>query len=146
MPAAHMLLHAKADIASAAGLSEEQLWARPGDAASIGFQLRHLAGSIDRLLTYARGEALSDAQRDALADEKNQLPAELQDLVSAAERALDVALEALRSADPKQLFEERKVGQAQLPSTVIGLLYHAAEHAARHAGQIVTLTKVVRAG
>jgi uncharacterized damage-inducible protein DinB len=144
MPAAHMLLHAKADLEAAAELDEQQVWARPGNAASIGYHLRHIAGSLDRLLTYARGEALSDAQRDALADEKNQLRADLQDLRAGAERALDAALETLRSADPKRLFEERKVGRAQLPSTVIGLLYHAAEHAARHAGQVVTLSKVVR--
>jgi uncharacterized damage-inducible protein DinB len=145
MPAAHMLLHAKADLQAAKDLTEPQLWATPGQGASVGFHLRHIAGSLDRLLTYARGESLNDAQRAALSDEKNRMRAAAQELLSTAERALDSALDILRSADPAKLFEERRVGRAQLPTTVIGLYYHAAEHAARHAGQVVTLTKIVRA-
>ena len=66
MPAAHALVQSGEDLARAVeGLGAEQLWARPGGAASVGFHLRHIPGSIDRLLTYARGEALSDAQRAA---------------------------------------------------------------------------------
>jgi uncharacterized damage-inducible protein DinB len=33
-----------------------------------------------------------------------------------------------------------------LPSTVLGLLFHAAEHTTRHAGQIATLVRVVSSG
>src|SRR5262245_55670020 len=66
MPAAHALVQAGEDLAQAvAGLTAEQLWARPGGAASVGFHLRHIPGSLDRLLTYARGEVLDDAQRAA---------------------------------------------------------------------------------
>jgi hypothetical protein len=146
MPAAHMLMHARADLQAARDLDQQQLWATPGHAASVGFHLRHIAGSLDRLLTYARGEGLSDAQRAALADEKNPLRAGVQELLTNVERALDSAVEVLRAADPAALFEERRVGRAQLPTTVIGLYYHAAEHAARHAGQVVTLSKIVRDG
>ena len=146
MPAAHMLLHAKADLQSARDLDERQLWAALGQAASVGFHLRHIAGSLDRLLTYARGESLNDAQRAALADEKNPGGGGARELLTTVERALDSALDNLRSADPATLFEPRRVGRAQLPTNVIGLYYPAAEHAARHAGQVVTLSKIVRAG
>ena len=70
MPAAHTLVQAREDIAAAAaGASDADLWARPGGAASAGFHLRHLAGSLERLLTYARGEKLSASQLAALARE-----------------------------------------------------------------------------
>ena len=70
-PVAHALIGAAEDVAEAVGgLSAVQLWVMPGGAASIGFHLLHLAGSTDRLFTYARGEGLSDAQKAALAAER----------------------------------------------------------------------------
>ena len=70
MPAAHTLIQAREDIAAAAaGASDADLWARPGGAASAGFHLRQLAGSLERLLTYARGEKLSASQLAALTRE-----------------------------------------------------------------------------
>jgi hypothetical protein len=70
MPAAHALVQAREDIAAALIAAEtDELWARPGGAAAAGFHLRHLAGSLDRLLTYARGERLSPGQLAALARE-----------------------------------------------------------------------------
>ncbi|MDQ3684092.1 MAG: DinB family protein, partial [Acidobacteriota bacterium] len=63
MPAAHALLQASGDIEGAASaLSAEEVWRRPGGAPSVGFHLRHVAGSIDRLLTYARGAQLDEEQ------------------------------------------------------------------------------------
>ena len=57
VPVAHMLLHAQDDAAEAVkGLTPDQIWARPGGGASIGFHVRHLMGALDRLFTYARGE------------------------------------------------------------------------------------------
>jgi hypothetical protein len=65
-PAAHAFVMAREDVeAAVSGLAEDQIWARPAGIASLGFHLAHLAGSTDRLLTYARGEALSDVQRAA---------------------------------------------------------------------------------
>jgi len=43
------------------------------------------------------------------------------------------------------LTDARAVGRQRLPSTVIGLLVHAAEHTTRHAGQIITTAKIVTA-
>ena len=146
-PAAHAFVMALEDTtAAASGLSGEQLWLRPGGAASAGFHLAHLAGSTDRLLTYARGESLSEAQRHALAAEQAPgvslptLEALLENWAATTRRAL-----AQLSGTPESLLgEPRFVGRARLPSTVLGLLFHAAEHAQRHTGQLVTTVKVVR--
>lgn len=62
MPVAHGLVQVARDLEPLAALPTPKLWARPGGAASVGFHLRHVAGVIDRLLAYARGEALTEAQ------------------------------------------------------------------------------------
>jgi uncharacterized damage-inducible protein DinB len=143
-PVAHSLLQVREEIAAAASLAPEQLWARPGGAASIGFHLVHVAGSLDRLLTYARGNALNAAQRAALAaeaaEDKSQTATAL---VGAALSAIDRALAHVRGTPLCTLDESREVGRARLPSTVLGLLFHAAEHAQRHSAQIITMIKVI---
>ena len=146
MPAAHALLQTLEDIERAIeGLSIDQLWLTPGGAASIGFHLIHLSGSTDRLLTYARGLSLNDAQKAALGKEKNPPRTEAAALVADVRRTVDAALEQLRATPPSSLSDARAVGRAGLPTTVLGLIFHAAEHSQRHAGQIVTTAKVVRA-
>ena len=147
MPAAHALVQIREDLSAAvSGLSSAQLAARPGGAASLEFHLRHVAGSLDRLLTYARGEALSEPQRRAAAAEAT--PGEHPDpaaLLAALSAAVDAALAQLRSTDPSTLGDARPVGRGRLPSTVGGLLFHAAEHAQRHAGQAITTARIVLA-
>ena len=147
MPAAHALVQCREELAAAVnGLNGEQLWSRPGGAASVGFHLRHVAGSIERLLTYARGEALSDAQRRAAGAEGT--PGDYADptaLLAAVDGAIEAALAQIRATDRATLLEPRTVGRAALPSTVLGLLFHAAEHAQRHTGQAIATAKVVRA-
>lgn len=143
-PAAHALLQCLEEVqAVVSPLSIDHLWARPGGAASVGFHVRHAAGSLDRLLTYARGEGLSEEQKAYLAAEGDPgSPAA--DLVAAFERQVELALGQLRRTDESTLLEPRGVGRLQLPSTVLGLLFHAAEHTQRHAGQIVTTVKIVQ--
>lgn len=147
MPAAHALIQAASDIESAAStLNKEEVWHRPGDAPSVGFHLRHVAGSIDRLLTYARGGQLSSEQFRALSIES--LPGEPAEeaatLVRTATSRIEDALQALRSTPDDSLAEPREVGRAKLPSTIFGLLFHIAEHTQRHTGQIVTTARIVR--
>jgi uncharacterized damage-inducible protein DinB len=127
------------------GLAPEQIWARPSGIASAGFHVRHAAGSLDRLFTYARGEALSPAQQAALVIEgQPDLAADVNaTLLSTFDATVDRALEQLRATSDGTLLESRRVGRAQLPSTVLGLLFHAAEHTQRHVGQLVTTVKVV---
>jgi len=147
-PVAHGLLQCREEVdAVLRGLTPAQLWAQPGGAASIGYHARHAAGSLDRLLTYARGEGLSALQREALAGEGAPDLAEgaAARLAGTFGAAVERALAQLRGTAERTLLEPRGVGRAQLPSTVIGLLFHAAEHAQRHVGQLVTTAKIVRA-
>ena len=146
-PAAHSLLQCREEVAAALhGLTPAQLWARPFNVAAVGFHARHAVGSLDRLFSYARGEQLSAAQRDALAGEG--IP-DLDDgaaarLIEVFNTGIERALEQARATDASTLLEPRAVGRARLPSTVIGLLFHAAEHTQRHSGQLVTTAKIVR--
>lgn len=147
-PVAHALQMAREDIdAAVAGLSHAQVWAAPNAMTPIGFHLAHLIGSTDRLLTYARGAALDDAQKAALGRERMMAVERppLDGLLARWHATVDRALAQLGAVDPTTLTDARAVGRAQLPSTVMGLLFHAAEHAARHTGQVVTTAKLVRA-
>ncbi len=146
-PAAHALQQVREDIEPAAqDLTPDQLWHRPGGAAAIGFHLHHLPGSLERLLTYSRGEPLSAEHMARLASERTVhedrpgLDALLTRLTGEIERALDY----LRTVPVEALLQKREVGRKKLPSTTLGLVFHAAEHSSRHAGQIVTLAKIVR--
>jgi uncharacterized damage-inducible protein DinB len=143
MPVAHALMQAREDIEIARTLSDEKLWHEPGGAASVGFHLRHIVGSIDRLLTYAKGQQLSEGQLEFLRSE-DEPTANAQQLVTETREAIDKAVESLRGTQEKSLFEPRSVGRKNLPSTVIGLLYHVGEHTSRHIGQLITTTKVVQ--
>ncbi len=147
-PVAHALLQCREDVVTiATGLTTEQIWARPSGAASIGFHVRHAAGSLDRLFTYARGDRLSADQRAALAIEEHPdlAPNIGARLVDAFDQAVERALDQLRLTSEATLLDPRGVGRAQLPTTVLGLLFHAAEHTQRHAGQVATTAKVVLA-
>jgi uncharacterized damage-inducible protein DinB len=124
-------------------LSNEQLWTAPSQSASIGFHAVHLAQSTERLLTYARGEQLSDAQMAEARAEKTVSGLSTTELVVRVQRAMDAAVEQMRSTPADRLTDAREVGRQRLPSTVLGLVFHAAEHATRHAGQISTLRKIV---
>ena len=148
-PPAHAFVMAREDVETAvADLTVDQLWARPGGAASVGFHLAHLSGSTDRLLTYARGEALSGVQFPTLATEtsvENERPS-MEALLDAWRETVGRALRQIASTGEATLLDPRAVGRGRLPSTVLGLIVHAAEHAQRHAGQIITTAKIVRAG
>jgi hypothetical protein len=148
MPVAHALLQAREDLPRIAeGLTPEQLWARPGGAASLGFHLLHVAGSLDRLCTYARGGALTPEQREAAlgGEAREYRDRTAADLAATAVEGIDRALAQVRATPPDSLREPRAVGRAGAPSTVLGLLFHAAEHTMRHVGQAIVTAKVVRA-
>ena len=143
MPVVHSFMQVQEDVDGlAARIAPDALWNRPGGAASVGFHLRHIAGSTERLLTYARGEALTAEQIAAARREADDTPA-LDVVVSEIRDALGRALEQIRATPRESLLTERKVGRAGLPSTTLGLLFHAAEHATRHAGQAVTTAKIL---
>ncbi|MBZ0112394.1 MAG: DinB family protein [Thermoanaerobaculia bacterium] len=143
-PVAHALLETMDELETAvANLDAETLVSSPGGAASVGFHLVHLVGSTDRLLTYARGESLSASQRQQLERERAAVVATADEVLAELRTVIESGLGQLRDTDPKTLLDERRVGGKQLPSTVLGLLFHAAEHAQRHCGQVVTTLKVL---
>jgi uncharacterized damage-inducible protein DinB len=148
-PVAHSLLQCRNEVhATIPALGPAEVWARPGGAASIGYHVRHAVGSLDRLLTYARGEQLTEAQLAAMRGERRAEDRDdiVEALAAEFDAAVDRALAQVRATDPSTLLEPREVGRARLPSTVIGLLFHAAEHTQRHVGQLVTTAKLVHAG
>ena len=148
-PAAHAFIMAREDAtAAASALDVAELWTRPGGAGSVGFHLMHLSGATDRLLTYARGEGLSDDQRRALSAEEDRGDSRppLDRLLADWHVTVDRALAQLAATPESALLDPRFVGRMQLPSNVLGLLFHAAEHASRHTGQLVTTAKIVREG
>jgi len=148
MPVAHALIQVREDLEElVSSIPAGQVWQRPGGAASIGFHVRHLGGALDRLFTYARGERLSDAQKAAFQTEgePGEPPARLEDLVHEAQAQIDRALEQLRRTNRDHVLDFRGVGRQQLPSNVLGLLFHAAEHSTRHAGQLITTAKILAA-
>lgn len=145
-PVAHSLLQCREEVdAKLSSLDPAQLVTRPGGAASVAFHLTHAMGSLDRLLTYARGEQLSDAQLVALRAESGveALPLDAAALAHRFASAVERALTQVRATPASELLDSREVGRGRLPSTVIGLLFHAAEHTQRHVGQAVTTARIV---
>lgn len=127
-----------------AGLDDNSVWAAPPGLPPPGFHLRHIAGSLDRLCTYLRGEVLTDAQMASLATEMRP-EGTLAELVDAVEASLDLAESQVLAVDPTAFSEFRGVGRRRLPTTAGGLILHLAEHTQRHLGQLITTVKVVRA-
>ena len=146
MPVVHALMQVREDIESlVARVPSDHVWLRPGVAASIGFHIRHTGGALDRLFTYARGESLSDAQKSAMRREgqPGDPPETLNAIAVEVNRIIDRAFDQLRSTTEAALLEERRVGRAGMPSTTLGLLFHAAEHSTRHVGQAITTARVL---
>jgi uncharacterized damage-inducible protein DinB len=141
----HALQLAEEDVTHWCGpLSDEQLNARPAHIASIAFHLRHIARSLDRLLTYAEGGSLTTNQLAALKSELDPGAARDQ-LFAEFSTALEIAATRVRNLIHEDLQTPRVVGQKRLPTTRGGLLVHIAEHTQRHVGQAITIAKIVLA-
>jgi uncharacterized damage-inducible protein DinB len=147
-PTAHALLQAREEVNMLmTAFPDDLLWERPGGVASPGFHLQHLAGVLDRLLTYARDMALNHVQLKDLAIEGT--PAEGQstvaELLNRFNIQIDKALEQISQTPESTLTEIRHVGRARLSSTVAGVIFHAAEHTQRHTGQLLVTVRVLMA-
>jgi DinB family protein len=147
-PIAHILLQVRESVGAIVESLTEQEWnARPAGVASAAFHVRHIAGVIDRLFTYARGDALTTEQLAAIRSEGSELlSADVASVLGALSARVDAAVAELRTVDVTTLGSFRGVGRAQLPSTVIGCLVHGAEHAMRHVGQLSVTARIVRSG
>lgn len=141
----HALELAKEDLTRwCAGLSETELNAQPAAIAPVAFHIRHIARSVDRLLTYAEGNDLNEDQLAAL---KSELApnANGPEVFAELEASLAAAASRIAQIDPARLDEPRTVGKKHLPTTVAGLLVHIADHTQRHVGQAITTAKIVAA-
>jgi hypothetical protein len=146
-PAAHALLQACQEVNGLmATFPDALLWARPGGVASAGFHLQHLAGVLDRLSTYASDRPLNESQLADLATEGSPVEGQstVAELLNRFNIQIDKALEQIGETLEESLLEPRAVGRARLPSNVLGLLFHAAEHTQRHTGQLLVTTRILQ--
>ena len=145
-PVAHALLQARLEVQQALSFFPDNLlWQRPGGVASVAFHLQHLAGVLDRLFTYARGGQLSEEQLKELQKEGNEdNKIHLADLLRHFDGQVESAIGQLKNTAAASVPEARGVGRKQIPSTVLGLLFHAAEHSQRHTGQLLVTTKILK--
>jgi uncharacterized damage-inducible protein DinB len=144
-PVAHALLQARDEVNEMMrNFPEHLLWERPANVASPAFHLHHLTGVLDRLFTYAKAQPLSEEQLNYLSAEgKQRETVTLKSLLDNFNKQIDASLEQLKTTNENSLTEFRGVGRKQLPSTVMGLLFHAAEHSMRHTGQLLVTVKVL---
>jgi uncharacterized damage-inducible protein DinB len=148
-PVAHALLQARGEVAEAMdNFPDEKLWEKPAGSASAGFHLQHLRGVLDRLFTYAKDQILNQQQLMALKNEGSPYEGNttVAELLTKFHRQVEVSLDQLKHTDETTLTAIRGVGRAKIPSTVLGLLFHAAEHTMRHTGQLLVTVKVVNSG
>jgi hypothetical protein len=143
-PALYSFAQTREDLANhTAGLTADRVWARPHGLAPLGFHLRHIAGSVDRLTTYLEGKQLDEAQLAALAAEMTP-GAGLDELLAGIDAALSRTEAVIRAIDPATFAEPRFVGRRRLQVTVIGLIVHIAEHTQRHLGQAISAANLAR--
>jgi uncharacterized damage-inducible protein DinB len=141
----HALELAEEDLERSCGaLSDDELNSRPSGLTPVAFHLRHIARSLDRLLSYAEGNQLNGEQVAALKTEMD-LGAKRQGLFAELHSALKKSAARVRAFDAGRMEESRAVGKKKLPTTVAGLLVHVADHTQRHTGQAVTTSKIVLA-
>ncbi|HKR28372.1 MAG TPA: DinB family protein [Acidobacteriaceae bacterium] len=142
----HALELSREDVDAACdGLRDEQMHARPADVASLAFHLRHIVGSLDRLLTYAEGRQLS-AEQLAILKAEQEARGSRTELLEHFYRGIESAIQRVEAFSGADLERPRQVGRKALPTTVGGLLVHCADHTLRHTGQAVTTAKLIRAG
>ena len=141
----HALELADEDVAKwCAGLTDSEINARPYGLAPVAFHLRHIARSLDRLLSYAEGTQLDATQKAALKTELDD-GATLAAVMAEFKSGIHGAMARVRAFSPEQYNEARGVGRAMLPTTVAGLAIHCAEHTQRHVGQAIITAKVLLA-
>ncbi|OQP67933.1 DinB family protein [Niastella populi] len=145
-PVAHALLQAKEEIHEMMNdFPVDLLWQRPAGVASPAFHLQHIAGVLNRLFTYAAGRQLTSQQLEYLKAEGVQAEGiNIPLLLNKLDEQIHSSIEMLKTIDETRLTEPRGVGRMQLPSTVLGLLFHAAEHTMRHTGQLNITVRILK--
>jgi len=144
MPVFHSFMMVREDLAKfTAGVKQEDVWRQVGTLPTLGFHLRHLPGSADRLTTYLMGGELSPEQL-AFMKAEGVPGASLEELLAGVDQGLRSVEDRIRTIDPATIHEPRFIGRKRLPTTVLGLLVHIAEHSQRHLGQAITTAKMLK--
>ncbi len=146
-PVAHALLQAAEEVQNlTAGFADKTLWERPANVASPAFHLQHLTGVLDRLFTYAKGQSLTEQQLQYLAAEGDpaQTHMDTNQLVDLFNRRVEISIAELSGVDESTLTEARTIGRKKIPTTLVGLYVHAAEHTMRHVGQLHVTIKILK--
>ncbi|MGK6352310.1 DinB family protein [Parapedobacter sp. DT-150] len=144
-PVAHALLQASEEVAHyLEGFDDSRLWDKPAGMASVGFHVQHITGVIDRMFTYALDKSLSEEQFAYLRAEGQDAPGTTAaDLVAAFQRQVGTAITQLKETDEAVLPDTRYLGRKRIPTTLIDLLFHAAEHTQRHVGQLLVTVRIL---
>lgn len=122
-------------------LRTEQIWARPHGITPVGFHVKHLAGSTERLCTYLEGNQLNAEQLAAM-NQEGQGAESATELLGAVNRALARYEQLARALSPHRFGEVREIGRRRLQTTAISLAIHIAEHGQRHVGQAINAAKL----
>jgi uncharacterized damage-inducible protein DinB len=140
----HALELAQEDLERWCGsLTDEEVNARPGSVAPVAFHIRHIARSLDRLLTYAEGKSVTPEQLESAGSELEPR-ASREALFRELHEALYSAAARLTRFSERDFSQPRSVGRRRLSTTLGGLLVHIADHTQRHAGQAITTARIVR--
>jgi len=144
-PVAHALLQANDEIYTILmDFPQNKLWEQPAGVASVAFHLQHIPGVLDRLFSYSKGLPITNAQLKYLSEEGLEDPLIKKDtLIANLSEKIRESVEYLKIVDPEKVQEVRTVGRKKLPSTVLGLLFHAAEHSMRHTGQLIVTARIL---
>lgn len=145
-PVVHAVLQAHEEIQELMlDFPFELLWEKPAGMASPGFHLQHIVGVLDRMATYAKAESLSSEQFNYLKSEGIvNIEFSTATLIENLEQQIKIFLDFISQVDVSTLGDFREIGRAKLPSTVGGILFHAAEHTQRHLGQLLVTVKVLQ--
>lgn len=143
-PALHSFEQVREDLRlHTGGISDSDVWRTVEPLPTLGFQLRHIAGSVDRLTSYLMGEQVS-AEQIAVLKAESTPGASLAELLAGVDAALAASEARMRTIEAAAIHEPRYIGRKQLPSSVLGLLVHLAEHTQRHLGQAITTSKLLK--
>ena len=126
------------------GLTDVEAQAQPLGLSPVAFHLKHIARSVDRLLTYAAGGQISTHQLTRLKAEQSGSET-LALLLAEVETSFSNAADRVRVLATADFNTFRGVGRKQLPTSIGGALVHVADHTMRHVGQVVTTAKVIKA-
>lgn len=146
-PIAHTLLQAREELNDIMQyFPENLLWEKPANVASPAFHLQHLTGVLDRLFTYARSQPLNAAQLHSLSIEGSQKEtlSSVNELIESFNKQVDVSINELKIINADTLTDSRTIGRKLIPTTLIGLYVHAAEHTMRHIGQLLVTVNMLK--